>query len=87
MSNWILNGQIFEKIATAVWAMPKIWGKYFPLIVENRIVKHNWLVIRDIFGYTDLDQCLPMIINDDRMNKANAMALGYMEAAAGGKKE
>lgn len=63
--------------------MPKIWGKWFPLMVENRIVKHNGHVVREIFGYKDLDQCLPMIINDDRMNKANDKALGYYEAAAG----
>lgn len=80
MMNGILNGQIFERIATQVGAMPKIWGKWFPLMVENRIVKHNMHVVANVFGYTDIYNCLPEIIHDKRMDEANKLALGFYQS-------
>jgi hypothetical protein len=82
MSNGILNGQIFDRIASQVGAMPKIWGKWFPLMVENRIVTHNMHMLSSVFGYTDAKQCFPELVHDERLEKANKLALGFYQSVS-----
>lgn len=71
----IFNGQIFDRIAKAVGAMPKIWGEYFPLMVENRAVSHSLHILENVYGFYDARQVFVRTINDDRMKEASKMAL------------
>lgn len=80
MSQGITNGQIFDKIAKSVGAMPKIWGEFFPMMVENREVAHAMHILSRVYGYNDVHNVFFKTVHDNRMEKASKMALGFYEA-------